>query len=160
MKKIIILLCLSLVSCGRDVVNIVEPTHVETSSDVNQSLEGYYVLPNGGFIELVQLSNGTYVIYGTQRVLSVNKDSGLALHPNLPTTPAFLVGGALNGVYNANYSNVTNDVENDVTEVDITGSRLTNYTLYRTSNGTLKIILNVYSSNGLSIEASRTIESL
>lgn len=159
MRYILIMSLLVLSACGSGDTIINETVTVEKPVDESSDFSGYYTLPNGGYLEILKLSNGAYVVYGTQRVLSVNKDLGLALHPNLPTTPIYPSGDVLNGSYSTTYSNTTNDVENDVTEVDITGSRLTTYTLSK-KDGKLVIKLVVYNSNGLAVEANRTVESL
>lgn len=129
------------------------------TSELIPTLEGYYSLPNGGFIELVRLENGSYGLFGSQRVLSVNFDGGLALHPNLPAGPHILKNGAISGVYNANYNSTTHDVEIDGTGSNISGNRLTQYVLDLISGGRLKITLITHDSSGLTIDASRVIIS-
>lgn len=159
MKYILAIGLLFLSACGSGYTTITETVSVETPVDEASDFSGFYNLPNGGFIEILKLSSGAYVLYGTQRVLSVNKDLGLALHPNLPTNPMFPSGNVLSGSYSTTYSGTTNDVENDVTEVDVTGSRLTSYTISKQS-GKLVIKLVVYNSAGLAVESNRTVDSL
>ena len=123
------------------------------------SLEGYYVFPNGGVLELIEDADGRIIIYGTQRLYTVNFDSGLALHPNLPSGPHILKGGILRGEYSPTYSSTTNDVEVDGQQsTNISGKRKTVYKIWLTKSGKLKVQLMVYSSSGLQLEVNRTIK--
>lgn len=125
-----------------------------------QTWTGFYVLDNGGYVELLQLDDGRVQLYGTQRLYSVNFDDDLALHPNLPAGPHILkTSDNIFGEYNTNYDASTNDLERDDTTTNITGTRKTVYNISFV-DGLLNIHIMIYSSNGLSIEADRVIKEL
>jgi len=121
--------------------------------------EGYWDLPNGGYLELFVTKDNRAYIYGTQRIYSVNFDDGLALHPNISAGPHFIRDSIVNGEYYTTYSSTTHDLERDGTTSNITGSRKTVYTLKIQSDGKLRINLITYSSDGLTIDANRIIIS-
>lgn len=123
-----------------------------------ETLEGYWTLPNGGYLELIENADKRIIVYGTQRMYTVNHDGGLALHPNISGGPHLVKNGVITGEYTTNYSSSTHDVERDGTTSNITGSRKTVYRLWR-EDGKLKIRFRIYSSNGLAIEVDRTITS-
>ncbi|RLG45049.1 MAG: hypothetical protein DRN81_02980 [Thermoproteota archaeon] len=120
--------------------------------------EGYWVLPNGGYIELIENADQRVLIYGSQRILSTNYDGGLAIHPPITAGPHFVRSTVISGIYNYTYSSSTHDLERDGETGNITGTRLTKYTL-SIVDGKLVIELIIYSSNGHGVEATRTIVS-
>lgn len=121
---------------------------------------GFYELEYGGYIELVELSDGRIQIFGTQRIYSKNFDQDLALHPNIPTGPHILKSsGNIFGEYTINYSSSTHDLEKDGTTSNITGNRKTIYNFYF-KNSKLQIHFIVYDSDGHSIETNRVIREL
>jgi len=120
---------------------------------------GYYIFPNGGYIELLQTEDERVIIYSTQRIYSVNYDMNLALHPNLPGGPHFIRNKVVSGEYNTNYNSDTNDLERDGTTSNITDNRKTKYTISIQEDKKLRINLIVYDDDGLVIEANRTIIS-
>lgn len=123
------------------------------------SMEGFFTLPNGGYIELIENADKEIVIYGTQRLYTTNFDGGLALHPNLPVGPHNLKLGIISGEYNTNYNSTTNDVEVDGGTGNIAGVQKTYYKLWLTATGKLKIQILVYSDSGLNVDVNRTITS-
>lgn len=150
---------------GKDGVDGTNGTNGEDGEDFTPELEtewtGFYTLPNGGYLELLQLDDGRVQIYGTQRVYSVNFDAELALHPNLQSGPHQLkASGSIFGEYTASYSSANNDLEVDGSTTNISGSRKTVYHLYFadvSGEDKLHIHYIVYDSNGLLVEADRTV---
>lgn len=132
------------------------PAPTPTPSPTPTNFEGYYSLPHGGYFEIVQRSDGSYIFYGEQRIYSVNFDSGLARHPSLPVGPHFILNNELIGTYSTNYSAANNDVEIDGDNTDITGNRQTYFKLFLLS-GKLHIKIITYSNSGLLIEANREV---
>jgi len=122
-------------------------------------MEGYYLLPDGGYIEILQNEDGRYIIYGTQRIYTINNDLLAALHPALPAGPHTPHNGIIAGEYNSNYNSTTNDVEVDGGSSNISGVRKTVYRIWLSDSGKLQIKLNIFSSNGLSVVVNRTVES-
>ena len=135
----------------------IEVVEVEPAQGI--SLQGYYYLPNGGYIELLEMDDGRILIYGTQRIYTTNFDDGLALHPIISAGPHYVRGGRINYEYNANYNSTTNDVERDETTSNISGSRKTICQLYLTDEDRLVINIKVFSSSGLLVDVNRTITS-
>jgi hypothetical protein len=123
------------------------------------SLEGFYELPFGGYIELVQLEDQRIMVYGTQRVYTKNFDQGLAFHPNITTAPYMPKEGKLIIEQNINYNTSTNDVEKDGTTSNISGKRKSIFT-FSTQESQLILNIKIFSSNGLLVEVNRTIRSL
>jgi len=121
--------------------------------------DAFWALPNGGYLELLLTDDNRVVLYGTQRIYSVNFDGGLALHPTISAGPHYIRNGMINGEYNANYSSTTNDLERDGSTSNISGVRKTVYNLRVQEDGRLRINLITYSTSGLIIEVNRTILS-
>jgi len=113
------------------------------------SIAGYYNLPNGGYIEVVELNNGRYWIY-QQLVLSQNNDGGLALHPNFSQGPHLPQGdGSLRYAQNLNYSPTNNDVERDGATSNLDGVYRTEIELRINDAGNFEY--NVIVKNGTSV---------
>jgi len=124
------------------------------------TLEGFYSLPNGGYLELVENFDKDIIVFGTQRIYSPNSDKSLALYPTISTTPFAVRNGKIVGEQSLAYTALANGLKIDATNADISGTRKTTYTFSRTDTGKLLIEILVYSSTGLSIEATRKITSL
>jgi len=146
---------------GKDGINGENGTNGKDGFDATipevPEFKGYWVLPNGGYLELLTTSDNRVYIYGTQRIYSVNYDGGLALHPNISAGPHYIRSGKVVGEYNANYSSSTNDVERDGSTSNITGIRRTVYIIEVLSDGRLQLTLTVYSTTGLGVDANRVI---
>jgi len=123
------------------------------------SLEGFYNLPNGGYLELVENYDKSIIIYGTQRIYSTNTDGTSVLYPALPTTTHTVHSGSVTGEVALTYA-AANGLEVDITNVAIAGSRKTVYTFSKDTSGHLVIKILTYSATGLNVESTRTITSL
>lgn len=123
------------------------------------SLEGYYYLTNDSFLELVNSYDNDVYIVGAQRLVTVNFDAGLALHPKLPTGPYEINSNCFTGIYKPNYSSTTNDVEVDgLPSTNIDGKYDTIFTICLDVNNKLSINIKVFdNSQPFEILVNRTL---
>jgi hypothetical protein len=137
-----------------------ETVYVEKPEVPAVSFQGYYELTNGGYIELVELSDKRVIIYGAAKLYSKNFDGLLALHPAIPSGPHYIRNNKfIIGEYSVNYDKTVNDVEKDGTVGDITGVRKTLYSI-QFIDDVLTIKLTIFSTTGLTIEAERVIKEI
>lgn len=123
------------------------------------SLDGYYMLPSGGYLELLKNSEGQILINGIQRIYSSNTDNSLSLFTSLAVGPYTVRDGVVRTEYNATYVALSNNVHILATNTAIVGTRKTVTTFSKNSAGKLVINIKVYGASGLTIEADRTIVS-
>lgn len=123
------------------------------------SLANYYFLPNGGYLELLEDSNGKILVNGTQRVYITNTDLSLGLLPTLSVGPFTPHNNVIRVEYTVAYVALTNNTHILATATPIVGSRKTVTTLSLNSDNKLVLNTKVYSATGLSIEADKTIVS-
>ena len=159
MKKYILLISmLGLLGCGDTVNNTyVSEQQPPVASDV-VDYSGFYYLENNSFIEIVKLSDGAYQAVNDNRLLTVNTNSSSALHPKLPTTPTYLKGGVLLFAYTASYNAANNNVQQDGTTTQLSGSRYTEVIVSKV-NGSLVVDVAVYSATGNAVEVQRTLKA-
>lgn len=126
------------------------------------TLEGFYFLPEDGYIELVELYDGRVMIYGTQRVYSRNTGgtTDLAFHPTMSGGPHILRNNAIIGSYNVTYVEATHNIRKDGSNSHIDELQLTSYKLYLNGEGRLVIELVIYEdTHPFEIDVQRTIIS-
>lgn len=154
MKKLLLVSILSLVACGKDGSNGLNgmpgvpgptPSPIPTSASI-ESYAGFYVMPDGGYLEIVQDSGGLNDL-NTIRLIFRNSDNTAAILPltslnNLPTQNE--------EVFYANTLAYTaaNNVKIDSMSTVITGNLITFLRLYKLNN---KLIARVQISNGASV---------
>ena len=159
MIKLIAIFSLSYLIGCKDTQEIYEhnggDNYYNSPSD-SLNLEGFYLLPENGSLELVKLENGSYTIYGTQRVISENVDNSLSLHPAFSTTAVLPINNELNILGNVTYS-VTHNVKKDSDNSSITGSRLTNVNFKINNEGKLKITIRIYATNNTNVDSERVV---
>lgn len=106
-----------------------DPEVDDEEEETGLSLEGYYEMPFSGFIEIVELNDGRYLVY-QQQIFSQNNDGGIAYHPNMSVGPHVpKANGTIVYAQNLTYSDVTHDVEEDGGNRNIDGARRTEYVL-------------------------------
>lgn len=118
------------------------------------SLAGYHLLPNGGYLELLEDSDGRLIINGTQRIYTKNSDNSLSLLPTLGTGPYAPHDGILRIESNLTYAAATHNMQPDANNTAMVGSRKTVVTLTMKDKKFVVDVL-VYSSTGLVIESTR-----
>lgn len=137
-KKVVMLLAFlsalyCFYGCGTDrwESNYIENITPSDPSEDTQlvDLSGYYVMPYGGYFEIIKLNDGRYLVY-QQQVFSENYGDTLAYHPNMFTGPHVLQSNnTIVYAQNLTYSATTHGLKVDGSLIDITGSRRTEYIL-------------------------------
>lgn len=102
------------------------------------SLEGYYQLPNGGYIDIYDDAQGMYVVR-TARLTFTNKDGSTGTLPIASVVATADYKGKL--FYNSNqtYVAITHNMQQDSNNADIVGSYLTELSVYKDDKGLLKV---------------------
>jgi hypothetical protein len=126
---------------GKDGNNYIAPVNIF----------GFWSMPNGGYVEIIQTSDERALLYGTVRIYSVNFDGSLALYPAFAAGPYYIRDSKVLSEFNGVYG-VTNGLAVDGGAVSISGTRKTVFTIERSN-------VIVYSLSGLVIESNRTIVS-
>lgn len=121
--------------------------------DEPQKYEGIYYFDNGSSFELQSNELNELFVYTTgQSVKTVNGDSSLAFHPTISGTRLREVNGELFWSANVSYS-AGNNVREDVSNVLLNGSKLTEYHFkYISGNPTLRVV--IYSNNAVVVDRS------
>lgn len=121
------------------------------------SLAGYHLLPDGGYIELLEDNDGRIIINGTQRIYTRNANDSLGMFVTMATGPYTPHDSKIRAEANMTYVAATHNIQVDGSATQIVGARKTVTTFSLNSAGKLVIKVLVYSSTGLSIEVTRTI---
>ena len=115
------------------------------------SFEGYYLLPNGGYVDIYQDAQGYFTIRSARLILE-NKDTSLGL---LPFSSANNLGAIDNVIYytaNLTYIPATHNSKRDADNVLLTGAKLTQIILTKTSEGKLRIRVLINETNYLAFD--------
>lgn len=111
------------------------------------TLEGYYVLPNGGYADIYQDAQKLYTIRNL-RLIVPNADGSTGLVPLNSTGTLNPVNGAVYYSANLNYTPATHNVKQDSNNSLFSGSMLTELIILK-SDGKLTIKTLVNSSSGV-----------
>jgi hypothetical protein len=149
MKKLLLMSLVFGLSACKDITTVNYNYPDGDSTQKQENLAGMYYMEDNGVIELVQLGNGNYIIYGTQRVITKNADASLTLFPNLPTGALTPIDNKLTGYQSMSYS-ATNNVKT-TGNVVINGSRLTYFEIKKV-DGRLNIKMKVFGTNNTTVE--------
>lgn len=143
------LLILNLSACGKgddDQDTLPSQTIIERTVAAPSGFQGYYILPNGGYAEVLN-DPGNLQDINQLRLIVSNADTSTGLIPlssmaNMPT-----INGKVIYTGNLNYQN-SNNVKNDFNNNQLTGSLFTMVTLSLNS-GKLNVRIQISSSTGL-----------
>ena len=122
-------------------------------------ISGYWYLPNGGYIEFLEDSEGRIIINGTQRIYSANTDSTLGLYLPIAVGPHRVSNGSFRIEATYTYVALTHNIHSGSTTTPIVGSRKTVTTFSLNSSKKLVINMKVYTASGLAIDSDKTITS-
>jgi hypothetical protein len=110
------------------------------------SLEGYYVLPNGGYADVYQDAQGLVTIRALRLVMA-NADSSFGLIPIASTTAAATFSGRLYTNVSVAYVALTHNVKQDSNAALLAASYLTELIVSKSGNTlTIRAIVNNSSS--------------
>lgn len=110
-------------------------------------LEGYYVLPNGGYLDIYQDAEGLYTIRQA-RIVMLNTDGSSGLVPIGSTGALPMTNGSLYYNVSPNYAAATNNIRQDQTSNQLSGVLLTEMILSHSGTG-IQISITVNASNGV-----------
>lgn len=110
------------------------------------SLEGYYVLPNGGYMDIYQDAEGLYTIRQA-RIIMINTDGSSGLIPIGSTSALPMTDRSLYYNVSPNYVANTNNVRQDQTSNQLSGALLTEMILSHSGAG-IQISITVNTPNG------------
>ena len=119
------------------------------------TLSAYHLLPNGGYLELLEDNDARIVINGLQRVYITNTDLSLGLLPSLSTGPFAPHNGKIRMETTLTYAAATNNMGNPA----IVGNRKTAITLSRDAGERFTFNVKVFSASGLVIEMEKTVQA-
>lgn len=88
------------------------------------TMEGYYVLPNGGYLDIYQDAQGLYTVR-TARLTFTNTDGSIGVLPVTSISQSATVNGALYNTSNQTYTPATHNIINSTTKATLSGSLLT-----------------------------------
>lgn len=111
------------------------------------SLEGYYVLPNGGYLDIYQDAEGLYTIRQA-RIVMLNTDGSSGLVPIGSTGALPMTNGSLYYNVSPNYVAATNNIRQDQTSNQLSGALLTEMILSHSGTG-IQVSITVNASNGV-----------
>lgn len=118
----------------------------ENTSPVN-TLEGYFTLADGGYIDVYQDAQGLYTVRNLRLVVP-NQDGSTGLVPLASTTALTSVNGTVYYSGNLTYTPATHNVKQDSNNTLLTGSLLTELIIHKKDNKLeIKVIIN--SSSGV-----------
>ncbi len=142
MKKLLFMTLLVIAGCCAEGCGKQSPSNTQPT---NNSFSGYYLLPNGGYIDIVQEANGLYDIIA-MRLVVINADNSYGVIPlnqmiNISHINNSLV--YLNGSVNFTNSNVKNS-----SNVSLTGNYITQLVISKNS-GALSIEVFISSNQGI-----------
>lgn len=157
--RYVILFFMMLTGCGDGFVatSPVDPPPVE------REFEGVYYFENGGYLGLSFSHDGDVIFESAnQSLTSVNPENGtLGVHPKI-TGQYEIHNDEVRFIKNVNYSN-SNDIEEDVSGSNITGSRRTDFVLQLTEVG-LRLTITIYggpiNDDVDHVDATRVFESI
>lgn len=148
--KFLMLFLFLIVGCGKEVINMNTLPNPEP-----QSLEGYYNLPEGGWIDIYEDAQGMYSVR-SMRLIVANKDNTFALIP-LSSVPAITqVDGVVYYKVNLNYVTLSHNLKKDLNNLPLSGSLLTELRIYLKDG---KLNVEVYVSEPFSLAYSNSVES-
>lgn len=131
-------------SCGKDerIVEVVR--EVEAKEQIQ--LPGYYLLEQGGELEILENHFGQLIVSTPDYPLSINPENGtLAVHPKIRSRALFLAGGGtLIFSRDVNYSS-SFDVEEDLDGDNISGKKLTRYSVSLLEDGAIELRIEIFS---------------
>lgn len=146
MKKLIYLSILVLVGCGKQTT--VGPQGVPgTPAPIPATFQGFYLLPYGGYAEIVNDSGNLNDIVQL-RLVAPNQDGTFGLIPvssvnNLPT-----VNGQIVYAFTGSYNPTNNNLRTDVGNTQLNGNFLTLLVISKIDN---KLSFHIQVSNGPTI---------
>jgi hypothetical protein len=144
MKKIWIAgLLVILAGCGLEKNMDSEPV-VQNSAE--ETFEGYYLLPNGGYIDIYDDSQGLYSVR-TSRLIFENADLSTGLLPVSTLASLPQVNGMIYSNANATYNATTHNIKQDSNNTALVGSFLTQIQITK-ENGVLKVRAVISNSSG------------
>lgn len=165
MKKVAMILCVLLSACGQEVKYSQGPKGDAgspgatgasgTSYQPPASLEGYYELPNAGYLDLYEDALGTYTAR-SMRLVVLNKDGSTGLIPVSSAGPMGFVNGSCYSKSNINYVALTHNVKQDDGTV-LVGTFYTELEFSR--NETKGINIRVKISNSFSVVFDKSVIS-
>lgn len=142
--------------CGTEVIEGVPgPQGPEGKSEPKSvSLEGYYELPNGGYIDILEDSQGLLTIR-TARLVFVNADGTTGVLPLTTLVATASFEGSLFNNANQTYVALTHNIKQDSNNTVLVGSFLTELKFYKDGNGSLNVKAIV--TNSTTVVFSHTI---
>ncbi len=120
------------------------PTGTSATTEA-ESLEGYYTLPNGGYIDIVEDSQGMCSVR-TSRLVFQNMDFSLGLVPITSTSYLPVVNGKIYSNGNVTYAAATHNVKQDFNSSPLNGSYFTELLVWKV-DGVLAVRVLVNTSN-------------
>ena len=114
---------------------------------VQSSLEGYYVLPNGGYADIYQDAEGMYTVRQL-RLVVINADGSSGLIPVANTASLPLTNGMLYSNSSPAYVAATNNVKQDSNNVQLASAYLTELMISHSGSG-IQISVTVNATNGV-----------
>lgn len=149
----ILFITLVLVGCGQDrpitnITNESTPATAGNEAPTSFSFTGVFRFANDSQIEIVQTVDGELNIVTTGQLMqSINpKNGSIGVHPVLSRVNEEVHNGVAFYVLNVNYT-AGNDLEQDVSGSNITGSKQTTFKLYMSDERTLNIIIKIYNNS-------------
>lgn len=149
MKKLTIILTLMFLSigCGQGPTGAKGENGVSVTPSAGASLEGYFLLPNGGYIDIYQDGEGLYSVRQA-RIVVTNADGSSGVLPLNSIGALPMVGGYMYYNPNLSYVAATHNVKQDSNNALLNGSLLTEL-IFGMSNGKLQIQIIVNSPSGV-----------
>lgn len=111
------------------------------------SLEGYYVMPNGGYLDVYQDAEGLYTVRQA-RIVVTNADGSSGLIPIANTAALPLTNSALYSTSSPAYVAVTNNVKQDSNNSVLAAAYLTELIFSKSGNG-IQVRVTVNATNGV-----------
>lgn len=147
-----ILLITFLTGCGKQSTVVIPPQVVYEQV---QNLEGFYQLPDGGFLEIVNDPGNLQDIIQV-RLAMRNADNSTGLIPLVATNNLPMISGKVILTTTLTYS-ATQNIKNDVGNVVLIGALLTTVNIFK-HNDKLRVRVQVNSATGLVFD--HTVEAI
>jgi len=113
------------------------------------SMEGYYILPNGGYLDMYEDAQGLVTVRSA-RVIMSNADGSTALVPFASLAAAAPIGNATYYNQNLNYVAATHNVKKDSDNSVLAGSFLTQIRIIKDADtGAISVLVITSSSFGV-----------
>jgi len=148
--KFLMLFLFLIVGCGKEVISMNTLQNPEP-----QSLERYYTLPDGGWVDMYEDAQGMYSVR-SMRLVVTNKDGTSALIPlsSIPANPT--VNGVIYYKLNLNYVALSHNLKKDSNNLPLSGSLLTELRFFLRDG---KLNIEVYVSEPFSLAYFGSVES-